>query len=145
MKTMRRKKMNKFLHGITAPAAGFPTFDEHIAWLESKIKENENCIQECNEEIKEDLKELEEVKAEKVSLETLNSDLNKEKEELAQFKTNIETEQKKAVLEKYSEYINPEKYAALEGEIANYSVEDFEKEVCTAAVKNTPTIFSKQE
>lgn len=61
--------MNKFLHGISAPAAGFPTFDEHIAWLESKIKENENCIQECNEEIEEDKKELEEVKAEKEAAE----------------------------------------------------------------------------
>ena len=34
-----------------------------------KIKENEKCIQECNEEIKEDLKELEEVKAEKEAAE----------------------------------------------------------------------------
>ena len=57
--------MNKFLHGITTPSAGFPTFDEHIAWLEKKIEENENCIKECNEEIKEDKKELEKVKIER--------------------------------------------------------------------------------
>lgn len=62
--------MNGFLHGITTTAAGFPTFDEHIAWLEGKIKENEKCIKECNEEIEEDKKELEEVKAKKEAVES---------------------------------------------------------------------------
>ena len=61
--------MNKFLHGIATPSAGFPTFDEHIAWLEKKIEENENCIKECSEEIKEDKKELKKVKAEKEAAE----------------------------------------------------------------------------
>ena len=119
--------------------------NSQLAEATKSVEEKATEIETLNNSLEEIKKELEEVKAEKVSLETLNSDLNKEKEELAQFKTNIETEQKKAVLEKYSEYINPEKYAALESEVANYSVEDFEKEVCTAAVKNTPTIFSKQE
>jgi len=57
--------MNNFLRKVD----NFPTFDEHIAWLEEKIKENESCIKECNEEIEEDKKELEEVKAEKKRIE----------------------------------------------------------------------------
>jgi DNA repair exonuclease SbcCD ATPase subunit len=109
--------------------------------VEEKVTE----IETLNNSLEETKKELEAIKAEKASLETLNSDLNKEKEELAQFKANIETEQKKSILEKYSEYISSEKYSTLENDVANYSVEDFEKEVCVAAVKNTPTIFSKQE
>ena len=41
------------------------TFDEHIEYLEEKIADNKKCITECNEEITEYEKELEQVKQDK--------------------------------------------------------------------------------
>ena len=108
------------------------------------VEEKATEIETLNNNLNEVKEELESLKAEKVSLENSISDLNKEKEALVEFKTSVETAQKKEILDKYSEYITPEKYSKFEEEIANYTVEDFEKEVCVSAVKNTPTIFSKE-
>ena len=47
----------------------FDTFDEHIAYLEKEIKENEEVIKDCQKENEEYRQEIEEVKLEKKKME----------------------------------------------------------------------------
>lgn len=83
------------------------------------------------------------LKAEKVGLEKVNADLNSEKESLFAFKTQVETEQKEQILSKYMEHLTDSIIETLKEGMDKYSVQDFKKEVCTAAVENDPTVFSK--
>lgn len=61
--------MNRFFNK-SAYGHKFKTFDEHIAYLESQIKQEENWIADSKETIEEYKKEIEEVKAAKVTAES---------------------------------------------------------------------------
>lgn len=60
------KAINRFL---PKGKREFSTFDEHINYLVRQIVDNKECIRECNEEIEEWQKEIEEVKAAKKAAE----------------------------------------------------------------------------
>lgn len=62
--------MNKFLFSSVKCGRQFATFDEHINWLNAKIKEDEECIQDCKEKIEDYKKEIEKVKEEKERIES---------------------------------------------------------------------------
>ena len=105
---------------------------------ESKIAELEKQNSEFNDKIST-------LEAEKVVLNNKISDIKNENEKLSAFKQNKDTEEKNAILEKYEQYLSEENIQKFKDSIANYSVEDFRKEVCTTAVESDPSIFSKRE
>jgi len=61
------------------------------------------------------------------------------------FKKEIEKSQKEAILLKYEEYLSESIIAELQEKIDDYSVNDFKKEVCTAAVESDLDFFSKKK
>lgn len=81
--------------------------------------------------------------AEKVEIEQKLSDITSENETLTAFKKAVETEKKEAILTKYEDHLTDEIHAQLKAKIETYSIEDFKKEVCTAAVESDPSIFEK--
>lgn len=122
------------------------------------VKQNETTEQEVQEEVNNEVVELksqlaalqEEMdnlknsyQAEKVRLEAEKQDLINERDNLLAFKNKQEKIEKEAILAKYSEHLSDEVIAKLTENIDTYSTEDFKKEVCTAAVENNPSIFSK--
>lgn len=111
----------------------------------TKVEEYEATIADKDSTIAEAETKYSTLEAEKVELEKANSDLINEKEELVTFKSNVETEKKEAILLGYAEHLTDSKIEEFKGAMANYSVEDFDKEVCYAAAKNDPTIFNKNE
>lgn len=87
---------------------------------------------------------IEALEAEKVEMEKKISDITNENESLLAFKKAIEKSQKENILSQYEEYLNEEKVTEFQSNIDTFSVEDFEKEVCTAAVKSGSSIFSNR-
>lgn len=78
-------------------------------------------------------------------MESKFSDIKNENEKLVEFKNKVEKEQKEAILTKYEQYLGEENVQKFTSEMANYSVDEFKKEVCTAAVESDATIFSNRE
>ena len=72
------------------------------------------------------------------------SDITNENESLIAFKKAIEKTQKENILSQYEEYLDEAKVTEFQSNIDKFSVEDFEKEVCTAAVKSGSSIFSNR-
>lgn len=106
--------------------------------FESKIAELEASLTAANEKISA-------FESEKNVLESQFSDIKSENESLNAFKKTVETEKKEEILTKYEEHLSESAVAAFKDSIDNYSVEDFKKEVCTAAVESDPTIFSREK
>lgn len=87
---------------------------------------------------------IEALEAEKVEMEQKISDITSENESLVAFKKAVEKSQKEAILTKYEEYLTESAITNFQSEMDNYSVEDFKKEVCTAAVEADPTFFNNR-
>lgn len=87
---------------------------------------------------------IEALEAEKAGLESKISDLNNENESLLAFKKAIEKTQKEEILNKYEEYLDDAKITEFQSAMENLSVEEFEKEVCVAAVKSDSSIFAQK-
>lgn len=87
---------------------------------------------------------IEALEAEKVEMEKKISDITNENESLIAFKKAIEKTQKENILSQYEEYLDEAKVTEFQSNIDAFSVEDFEKEVCTAAVKSGSSIFSNR-
>ena len=112
---------------------------------DSIVEDYKAQIQQLQASLAEKITAYDALSAEKIRLENEKVDLISERNELLEFKKNIETEKKMSILEKYSEHLTDESIDTFKENIANYSVEDFKKEVCTAAVENNPSIFSKHD
>ena len=110
--------------------------DEKIASYEAKAAEDKTALEEA-------AANYAQLESEKVELENAKNDLINEKEQLAAFKAGVEKDQKEQLLSKYSEHLDDASMEALKENMDKYSVADFKKEVCTAAVEHDPTIFSK--
>lgn len=68
--------------------------------------------------------------------------LEDELNQLKDYKLNIETQEKQAVIDKYSEQLDEELVAQYTEKIAEYTVNDLEKELAYELVKATPTLFT---
>ena len=106
-------------------------YEDKIAELETKISEYKA--------------QIEAYEAEKLVFEQKQADLINENENLKAFKANTELAQKQEILSNMSEHLNDELISEYTANMGNYSVEDFEKEINNAAVKNDPSIFKKRE
>lgn len=109
----------------------------------AKITELEQTIAAKEQELADAATNYSNLEAEKIRVETEKADIESERDSLFEFKKGIETAQKKEILTKYSEHLTEEAIENFKNSIDTYSIEDFEKEVCVTAVKNSPSIFSK--
>lgn len=89
--------------------------------------------------------QLEEKDAEIARLSQLNSDIINEKSELESFKAAVDTEKKTAILEEFSAHLTETQINDFTAKMADFSVEDFEKEVCVTAYKSDRGSFGKKE
>ena len=111
----------------------------------ARVSELEGTIAEKDEALATAATNYATLESEKIRVESEKADLESERDSLLEFKKNIETAQKEEILAKYGEHLTDEAVENFKNSIDNYSVSDFEKEVCVAAVKNSPSIFSKTE
>lgn len=123
---------------VTEPALDNATEVEPTPDYEAIIADKDNAIAAEQEKYSA-------LEAEKIRLESEKADLISERDSLVEYKKTIETEKKNEILAKYSEHLSDEAIENFKSTIDNYSIADFKKEICTAAVENNPSIFSKQE
>lgn len=102
-------------------------------------------IEKLEKEISEEKVKFENLSEEKNKVEKEKNDLLEEKQILEIFKLNKEKDEKMAILNNFEETISEEVYNKYKEKIAEFSVEDFKKELCTAAFEADPTIFNKKE
>lgn len=100
--------------------------------FEQKIVENDETIATLQSEKEELSAKVEEYSA-----------LSEEVESLREFKANIETNEKVAIIEKYSEKISEEVLGKYTEALADYTADSLEKELAFEMVKGNPDIFSK--
>lgn len=143
LKTTLSEKETELSTKETEFAAKQTELEEKISGLEASAAEFEVQKMESENKISEFSTQIEALEAEKVEMGQKISDITSENESLTEFKHQIELEQKEGILSKYTEYLDEETYGQLKADIDKYSVTDFKKEVCTAAVESSQTIFSK--
>lgn len=130
---------------ITALETASAEFANEKATLEASIAEKDATIAEKDNAIADYTAKLETAESEKVELNNKINDITNENTGLVEFKKNIEMDQKRAILTKYEEYLTEEAITSFNASIEETSVEDFKKNVCTAAVENDPTIFANRK
>lgn len=149
------QEMSSKVEELTAAAESFEaekaTFTAKITEMEATIAEfeadkkiAETAIQEKDAEIATYTQKIQEIESEKVEKETQLSDLLSEAESLRTFKKAAETEKKVKILEKYEDFIEESVCQRLKESIDSFTIDEFKKEVCTAAVESSPSIFSKE-
>lgn len=112
--------------------------------FETKVGELETAKAEEETKTSDFSKKVNELEAEKVEMEKQLSDIKVENESLTAFKKAVEKEKKQAILTKYEDYLTESAITEFQNNIDNYSVDDFKKEVCTAAVESDSTIFANR-
>ena len=125
--------------------------DEQISDFEQKLAESEETISTLTTERDTFSTQVTEAQAEieglNATVEELNGtvkELNGTIEELNQFKTNVETKEKEAIIAKYALRLDEEKIEAYTSRIAEFTISDLEKELALELVAHDPSIFSAQ-
>lgn len=113
------------------------------AEFKTKEQEYEKTISEDEGKIEEFTSKINAYEAEKVELNKKINDITNENQTLLEFKKSIEKDQKISILSKYEEHLTDATISMLKEKMDEYSVTDFKKEVCTAAVESDETIFNK--
>ena len=136
---------NSLAEKETAFSTEKAALEEKVSTLESSVSEYEKTKTETEEKINEFTQKIQALEAEKVEFEQKVSDITSENESLVAFKKQTELAQKEDILSKYEEHLTEEIFAQLKEKIDSFSVVDFKKEVCTAAVENSPSIFDNKD
>lgn len=110
----------------------------------AKMDELNAKLAEAEEKINSYSKTVEEKEAEIVRLNSALSDINNEKSDLESYKKTVETEEKNKIIDEFSANLSADQIAEFTEKMADYSVEDFRKELCFAAY-NSGASFGKTE
>lgn len=138
------KEKAEFSATIKAKEATIAEYEAAKQATAEKIVEYETSISEKDTTIAEYTTRIETLESEKTVLESEKADIKSECDSLAEFKKTIETEKKETILTEFSSHLNDEQIQSFKDSFDKYSVEDFEKEVCTTAYKSDSTMFSKK-
>lgn len=144
--TEAEKKALQALHELNSD---FEKIDEHYTnlqnenqTLQAKVDEYEININSLNEEKEQMEVSLNEATENFTNAEATIEDLNKELEELKEFKLSVETNEKLAIIDKYVEKLDESVINEFKEKAAEYTATDLEKELAFALVKNTPALFT---
>lgn len=85
-----------------------------------------------------------ELESEKIRLNSELNNITNEKEQLSEYKLNVEKKEKEEILSKYESFMVESSINSLKENMDKYTVDEFNKEVCFAAVNNSPDIFNKK-
>lgn len=88
---------------------------------------------------------IKEIEGEIIRLNKLNTDITNEKVELENFKKQIEMDNKEKILDEFSTYLTESQISQFKESMANFSVVDFKKEVCTTAYESDSSMFKPKE
>ncbi len=129
----------------SAKTATLDSTDDTTSSTDAPALDNSLVEKEAEWEAKlqEEVNKYTALESEKVRLEQANADLISDNEALKNFKVQIETEKKEAILSKYADHLSEEKYNEFKSNIEKYSIEDFDKEVVYASATSDPSIFNK--
>ena len=151
--TEAEKKALQALHELNSD---FEKIDEHYSnlqndnqTLQSKVDEYENAINSLKEEkeqVEMSLNEATENYTNNLAnAEATIEDLNKELDALKEFKLNIETSEKLAVIDKYAEKLDESLINEMKEKVGEYTATELEKELAFALVNTTPALFTNEE
>ncbi len=142
----KEKKALEALHELNSD---FENIDTHYSQLQNdnqtlatKVDEYENTINSLNEEKGEMQVALNNALENLTNSEATVEDLNKELETLKEYKLNIETTEKMAIINKYAEKLDEAFINNMKEKIAEYTATELEKELAFALVTATPTLFT---
>ena len=112
--------------------------------FEQKIEELNSNISTLETEKEQFTAQLEEANTQLAEVNAQVASLTEEVEGLNSYKTNIENNEKQAVIDSYAELLNEEVLAEYEAKIAEYTVTDLDKELAYELKKNNMSVFTKE-
>ncbi len=120
----------------------FTTLQTDNEQLRSDLETKETeyaSLNSAKEELEETFNKVQENYS--AALEQIES-LTQDTEALKEFKVNVETAEKEAIIDKYSEKLSEEFLNEMREKISEYDATDLEKELAFALVNVTPTLFT---
>lgn len=124
---------------------------EQNSEFSQKIEEQDSTIATLTEEKQNVLDELAEAKAafelltsQIEELDTKVKELSAERDSLAEFKHNVEVQEKLSIIDSYVEKLNTEVLETYRKSVEDYEKEELEKELAFALVKANPSIFNHE-
>ena len=113
--------------------------------LNAKVDEYENTINSLNEEKAEMEASLNTAQENFTNAEATIEELNGQLEQLNEYKLNIETSEKMALIDKYTEKLDEELIGEFKENVSNYTATELEKELAYALVNALPTLFTNEK
>lgn len=143
--TALETKVNEFEGEKANFEAEKAELEEKVAEFEAEKVALENTISEKDVKINEFETQISDLTAEKVRLETEKNNIINENEILGEFKKNVETEKKTAIINEFSAHLTDEQIENFKSVMDNFEISDFKKEICMAAYDANPVFFNKKE
>jgi hypothetical protein len=116
---------------------------QELSTLKEKNIENETKIGELNTSLSTLKTEKETSEANYTAAQATINSLNSELDGLKEFKTKTESQEKEEVITRYSELLDETILNPYKEKIADYTVDNLEKELAFELVKTNPTVFTK--
>lgn len=129
---------------LTALQTEKTQFEATIEELKQSVSQSEVNTQQLQENLTQYEKQIQDLQAEKDSIITENNILKSENQQLSVFKCQTENEKKEQVISKFEEILTDSTLNEFKLNKDKYDVQELEKELCLAAFKSNPTIFSKE-
>lgn len=136
------RKLNNNSLNVEEVFAERDSLKEEKLTLEQKSSDLELKINEQANEISTLTTEKEEVQAQKEKFESKVQELSTQKEELESFKKTVIDNEKKVVIDKYSETLGAEILSKYNDKLEEYTPEALEKELAFELVQSKPSLFS---
>lgn len=131
------EQVNTFTAQLEELNGQVSVFEENKANFEQKIEELNNNISTLETEKEQFTAQLEDANN---TIASLTEEVNS----LNSFKTEVENNEKKAVIDSYSELLSEEVLASYEEKISEYTLTELDKELAYELKKNNASVFTKK-
>jgi len=116
---------------------------EKVSEFSAKIEELTNSVSTLETERDNSVEQINEYTAQIESANNTINSLNEEINSLREFKLSVETQQKEAVINEYSEQLSEEILNGYRENFDNYTAEELDMRLAYELKKNNPSIFTK--
>lgn len=116
---------------------------EKVSEFSAKIEELTNSVSTLETERDNSVEQINEYTAQIESANNTINSLNEEINSLREFKLSVETQQKEAVINEYSEQLSEEVLNGYRENFDNYTAEELDMRLAYELKKNNPSIFTK--
>lgn len=142
LRTLNNNTLEKVDENFSSALQEAKDSKEKISTFETKIKEQEGSISTLEIEKSTLIEEKEAIEGKFTQAQGEIETLKQNNQELENYKTNVENSEKDNLIQKYSKTISEDVLVKFKEDKDKYTVEDLDKELAYATVKENPSVFA---